>query len=133
MTTYIKLSTKEYPRYIGDIMLDGIGPTDFATVMPTERPDYNIETHKCYEDAPTLQDEIWVQTWRIDEISDQEREAHQQLINIQQQRENLRKQKEEEMLQRAEEFRSQETEANPPPTKDINLEPIEIIYVTRPS
>ena len=53
MSTYIKLSTNEYPRHAGDIEIDPAGSADYAPVEWIERPTFNVERERCYIGQPT--------------------------------------------------------------------------------
>jgi hypothetical protein len=70
MTTYIKLSTLEYPLYEGDIRLVHTEipehltypnfpcPEDYAEVVVVV-PEYNVETHFIKEIAPKQINGVW--------------------------------------------------------------------------
>lgn len=80
MSSYIKLSTLEYPLYEGDIRLehtditeDQTGenfpcPPTYAKVQYVEPYKVNEETHVCYETAPESRDGKWYMTWGIREL-----------------------------------------------------------------
>jgi hypothetical protein len=72
MSYYIKLSTNEYPRHIGDIEIDPTGMTDYAVVNWTEKPAYNIETQRCNQGKPELIDGNWFMTWVVREATQSE-------------------------------------------------------------
>jgi len=65
MSTYIKRSTLEYPRHIGDIDLDANGMSDYALVPWVNPPVYNPLTQRCYEIAPIEVDNTWVMQWQV--------------------------------------------------------------------
>lgn len=68
MSTYIKLSTKEYPRHIGDIEIDPAGMDDYAPLVFTERPAFNSETHYCALGPAEEIDGVWQSTFVITQI-----------------------------------------------------------------
>jgi len=72
MTAYIKLSTNEYPRHIGDIEIDDIGMEDFAVVQWVDSPQYDTKVQTCYEGAPVQVDGIWRMTWIVRDLSQEE-------------------------------------------------------------
>lgn len=72
MSTYIKLSTLEYPRHIGDIQIDPAGMADYAPVEWVEPPVFNPETHRRFEGPPTQQDGKWVTNWIVERIPEAE-------------------------------------------------------------
>lgn len=63
MTAYIKLSTGEYPRHIGDIELDPAGMADYARVEWADPPSIDPATQRCAEGAPVLTENGWKMTW----------------------------------------------------------------------
>lgn len=65
MSTYIKLSTLEYPRHAGDIAIDPNGAADYAQVQWVDRPDFDIATKRCIEGSPEQVDGQWRMTWVI--------------------------------------------------------------------
>ena len=72
MSAYIKLSTLEYPRHIGDIELDPSGMADYAHVEWVEPPIFNTSTHRLYEKAPEQRDGRWYMVWEVTAIPDEE-------------------------------------------------------------
>ena len=75
MSTYIKLSTNEYPRHAGDIEIDPAGSADYAPVEWIERPTFNVERERCYIGQPTQEGNRWVTTWVVVPIPDSEQAA----------------------------------------------------------
>ena len=72
MTTYIKLSTLEYPRHIGDIQIDPAGMRDYAHVEWVDRPDFDRATQRCPESAPVQINGAWKMTWVVRDATPQE-------------------------------------------------------------
>jgi hypothetical protein len=72
MTTYIKLSTLEYPRHVGDIQLDPAGMNDYARVEWVDRPDFDRATQRCPEGTPVQIDGVWKMTWVVRNATPQE-------------------------------------------------------------
>jgi hypothetical protein len=84
MSSYIKLSTLEYPRHEGDIRLeypeiteDQTGdsfpcPDTYALVKETTAPEFNFATQVCYETAPVQIDSVWTQQWAVRSMTDEE-------------------------------------------------------------
>jgi hypothetical protein len=79
MTTYIKLSTNEYPRHQGDVRLEYpdmgepfVLPETYASVQSTEPPEYDYETHRAEETPPVLIDGVWTMQWRVREATQEE-------------------------------------------------------------
>lgn len=66
MTAYIKLSTLEYPRHIGDIEIDE--DKNYAQVEWVDRPDYDPLTQQCHEGLPILENDVWRMTWVVDNL-----------------------------------------------------------------
>lgn len=81
MSAYIKLSTLEYPRHIGDIEIDPIGMEDFSIVQWVDRPEYNNLTQLCYEGIPEYVDNIWKITWVVRDATQEELDIINQVIN----------------------------------------------------
>jgi hypothetical protein len=78
MSTYININTKQYPLHQGDIRLevDGIGeefvcPEGYAIVQPVDMPSVT-NTQYCVEDAPVEQDGVWVQQFRVVQMTPEE-------------------------------------------------------------
>lgn len=65
MSAYIKLSTLEYPRHIGDIELDPDGAINYAQVQWVNKPDFDGATKRCDEGLPEQVDGQWRMTWVI--------------------------------------------------------------------
>jgi len=72
MSYYIKLSTSEYPRHIGDIEIDPSGMTDYAVVNWTDKPLYDQETQRCNQGIPECINGNWSMTWVIREATQSE-------------------------------------------------------------
>jgi hypothetical protein len=68
MSAYIKLSTLEYPRHIGDIEVDPAGMADYAPVEWVDPPSFNRDTERLYEGAPVQQDGQWRMNWVVAQI-----------------------------------------------------------------
>ena len=95
MTTYIKLSTLEYPRYEGNIRQeypeiteDQTGPTfpcpaDYAPVQHTPEPEAT-DTQVVEEQMPQCIDGVWQQVWLVRDATPEElarRDANIQAMN----------------------------------------------------
>jgi len=72
MSTYIKLSTLEYPRHIGDIEIDPAGMADYAPVEWIEPPTINPKRERISISQPLQQEGRWVTNWAITPIPDSE-------------------------------------------------------------
>lgn len=72
MSTYIKLSTLEFPRYPGDIAIDPDGAEDYAVVEDTDRPAFDEKTQRCYQIAPIKVDGVWRAVWEVSNLTAQE-------------------------------------------------------------
>jgi hypothetical protein len=72
MSTYIKLSTLEYPRHIGDIEIDPAGMADYAPVEWVEPPNINPKRERLSNSQPLQQEGRWVTNWAITPIPDSE-------------------------------------------------------------
>ncbi len=70
MTTYIKLSTLEYPRHPGDVEIDPIGLSDFAEVNWVEPPQIDSERQTLEVGPPTNNSGVWTTNWVVSAISD---------------------------------------------------------------
>lgn len=81
MTAYIKLSTNEYPRHVGDIEIDPIGIEDYAQVTWVDRPDYDTKLQRCYEGVPVLNDNVWYMTWIVRDATQEEINQINGIIN----------------------------------------------------
>jgi len=75
MSTYIKLSTQEYPRHIGDIELDPAGMADYALVEWVDRPVINPKTHHCQIGMPVQVGGVWKTNWVVTPIPQEEQAA----------------------------------------------------------
>jgi hypothetical protein len=64
-SNYIKLSTMEYPRHIGDIELDPAGMADYAPVELVAQPPFNYETQYVQEKFPEQRDGKWYMAWEV--------------------------------------------------------------------
>jgi hypothetical protein len=81
MSAYIKLSTLEYPRHIGDIEIDPAGITDYANVEWRDAPQFDRSTHRCNEVAPIQEDGVWHMVWVVRVATQQEIDEEINLIN----------------------------------------------------
>lgn len=72
MSAYIKLSTLEYPRHIGDIQIDPAGMADYALVQWDEPPVYDVKTQLRHEGPPMLKDGQWFMTWIVRPLTEEE-------------------------------------------------------------
>ena len=72
MSAYIKLSTLEYPRYIGDIEIDPVGMSDYAPVQQVEPPAIDFNRQRFDMAQPTQQNGIWLMNWVVTQIPDAE-------------------------------------------------------------
>lgn len=67
----------QYPRYIGDILIehpdfDGVNlPDGWVAVEPTERP-HTGENDIAYEVSPQVVDGVYKQTWAIRPVTEEE-------------------------------------------------------------
>lgn len=68
MSTYIKLSTQEYPRHIGDIEIDPAGMADYALVEWVDPPTFDPQTQRRAQQAPQQQGGKWVMVWEVTQI-----------------------------------------------------------------
>lgn len=75
MSTYIKLSTLEYPRHIGDIQIDPAGEADYALVEWVDQPTFNSNTHRVEIQTPLQVDGRWVTNWAVVALTDAEKLA----------------------------------------------------------
>jgi hypothetical protein len=82
MTAYIKLSTREFPLYQGDVRLDHpeigeefICPDTYAEVAWTEPPSYDPITMRRGYDAPIKVDNKWFASWLVREATPEEIES----------------------------------------------------------
>ena len=70
MSAYIKLSTLEYPRHVGDIALDPEG--EYAPVQWVDPPQFDGATQVAYEVAPECVDGAWRMVWQVRDLTEQE-------------------------------------------------------------
>ena len=75
MSTYIKLSTLEYPRHIGDIQIDPAGMDDYAPVEWVECPQFNPERQRARVSQPVNSGGKWLTNWEISQIPNSEQAA----------------------------------------------------------
>jgi hypothetical protein len=73
MTSYIKISTGEYPRHPGDIALDP--DSEYAVVGWVDKPSFDGKTQRCYEGPPVNEDGTWRMTWIVREATQEEIDA----------------------------------------------------------
>jgi hypothetical protein len=87
MTTYINLTTGEYPRYPGDIEL---APNNqFVAVEWVDPPPYSFPPQICYEGSPINENGVWRMTWivrdatqeELNDLADDQRKKHGWAIN----------------------------------------------------
>ena len=76
---FIKVSTLEYPRYIGDLQnefpdfVEGDPlPDDYCEVIATEKPETSSKFEEVREVFPILIDGVWTQQWQITEITQED-------------------------------------------------------------
>lgn len=84
---FIKVSTLEYPRYIGDIQIDFPDfvegdslPDDYSEVIPTEKPEASSKFEEVREDFPVLIDGVWTQQWKKIELTQEELDRRRLLM-----------------------------------------------------
>lgn len=70
MTAYIKLSTLEYPRHIGDIEIDT--DKNYAQVEWVDMPEFDKAIQRCYEGVPVEVDGVWRMTWIVRDATQEE-------------------------------------------------------------
>jgi hypothetical protein len=75
MSAYIKLSTLEYPRHIGDIEIDPAGMADYAHVEWVDPPAFDRETQRCTQLLPQRQGDQWFMAWEVTQIPEPEMSA----------------------------------------------------------
>lgn len=72
MTMYLKLSTMEFPFYLGEVQDDPAGMQAYAPVVETSPPTFDGNRYSISYGAPELRGDTWYQTWvltpRPDEI-----------------------------------------------------------------
>jgi hypothetical protein len=72
MTAYIKLSTNEYPRHVGDIEIDPAGASDYTPVQWVDQPTFDYTTQRCQEGAPVQENGVWKITWVVRDATPEE-------------------------------------------------------------
>ncbi len=72
MSAYIKLSTFDYPRHIGDIEIDSAGMADYAHVEWRDPPVFDNATQRCNETAPVLENGVWHMVWSVRDATQSE-------------------------------------------------------------
>lgn len=72
MSFYIKLSTNEYPRHQGDIILEHpeladnfVCPDTYALVEWTDPPEHDKVTQRIEQTTPVLTNGIWKMSWIV--------------------------------------------------------------------
>lgn len=75
MSTYIKLSTLEYPRHIGDIEIDPSGMADYAHVEWVDPPAFDRETQRLFQKTPENRNGQWFTAWEVMQIPEPEMSA----------------------------------------------------------
>jgi hypothetical protein len=75
MSAYIKLSTLEYPRHIGDIEIDPAGMADYAIVEWVDPPVFDPRTQIRTQLQPQRQGDQWFMVWQVAPIPDAEMAA----------------------------------------------------------
>lgn len=68
MSAYIKLSTMEYPRHIGDIETDPAGMADYAHVEWVDPPSYDPNTQRMSQTTPEKRGDQWFMVWVVTQI-----------------------------------------------------------------
>lgn len=96
MTSYIKISTKEYPKHEGDIRLDHpeIGeqfecPPTYALVSEEPEPLFDCKTQTCKELYPELVDGRWIRRYEIINLTAQEIEFNEKVALFYKNKPNL--------------------------------------------
>jgi hypothetical protein len=64
MSTYIKISTLEYPRHIGDIQTDPLGMADYALVEWVDPPAVS-QMHRAVQKPPVKVGQQWMVAWEV--------------------------------------------------------------------
>jgi hypothetical protein len=72
MSSYIKLSTNEFPRHIGDIEIDPDGASDYVHVEWVDQPAFDPKTQRCIAGPPQQIDGIWYWTWVVRDATPEE-------------------------------------------------------------
>ena len=81
MSSYIKLSTNEFPRHIGDIEIDPAGMADYAHVEWVDMPAFDPKTQRCVAGAPQQTDGTWYWTWTVRDATPEEIEQANKPFN----------------------------------------------------
>ena len=94
MTTYIKLSTLQYPVHEGDIRLefpeiletltgeDFPCPDTYSKVKWVDLPSVNSNLQTFYELPPTQINGEWTMVWEIRDLTEEEREQRQIMAGL---------------------------------------------------
>jgi len=82
MSAYIKLSTLEYPRHVGDIAIDPDGESDYANVEWVDPPVHDIKTQLCMESTPEQIDGVWRMTWTVRSLTQEEIQNQERRIEL---------------------------------------------------
>ena len=82
MTSYIKLSTNDYPRHIGDIEIDSIGVEDYAHVEWVDMPIFDKVTQRCGAGTPVEIDGKWYMTWIVCDLNQEEIDLENTFYNF---------------------------------------------------
>jgi len=92
MSTYIKLSTLEYPRHEGDIRIEHPDiredqtwpnfpcPDTYALVIPVQTPECNHDTQVIEEIAPIQIEGVWTQQFWVRDMTAEELEERAALL-----------------------------------------------------
>jgi len=72
MSAYIKLSTGEYPRYIGDIEIDDAGMSDYAPVEWVDPPEAYDISRVIVTDPPGQVGGKWYMAWSVRDATPEE-------------------------------------------------------------
>ena len=72
MSTYIKLSTLQYPFHEGDLTIDSANSSEYALVQETNCPEYDIDTQMCEWGQPEQINGEWRMTWRVRDLTNSE-------------------------------------------------------------
>jgi hypothetical protein len=87
MSAYIKISTLEYPRHIGDIWLDHpefkgkqvdgkyTFPETYAIVEDVEFSSYDSSKQVIFETSPILKNGKWYKVWGVRDLTQEELDA----------------------------------------------------------
>ncbi len=72
MSAYIKISTFEYPRHVGDIEIDPAGISDYALVEYVAPPAFDPYTQRITQKPPEHRNGQWFMVWQITSIPEAE-------------------------------------------------------------